>query len=361
MFSCIYKVYIASLISKDIFFVTKIHIFCLRIYRYFSVFIIVFLRDIMKEFRKTDSITYNLMSFTAFKSLLIFSLFVEQECSYEDVRSYFKKNKYLSEDISMDTFRVYLTSLKKCGCVIEKQKKKDGGKYKMISHPFELKISDEQIKGIIKIYKILQNTVDVSDILNYEKFVLKLAKYTKNSALVDAVNDVSIFLGHNRPLLEDLITHSKNQDKLTILYDSPKSSLKEIEVIASDVVYTDGKLYLTGQSIEHSSDATYLVDRIERIVKVESNYTTKANMNSYVVGYELSNSIKNARLDDNDKIVEINGDSILVETTTSNLFYLKQKILMYGSECTVLYPQEFRDDIIKTLMDMKAGYELDQR
>ena len=71
----------------------------------------------MKEFLKTNTITYNLISFTGFKALIIFSLLLESPKSYDEIIDYFANHDYIKETISIDTIRVYLNSLKRIGCV----------------------------------------------------------------------------------------------------------------------------------------------------------------------------------------------------------------------------------------------------
>ena len=75
------------------------------------------------------------MSFTGFKSLMLFSLLLESPKSYSEICEFFKNHDYIKEEISIDTLRVYLTSLKRSGCEIIRTKKEEGGKYKLISHP----------------------------------------------------------------------------------------------------------------------------------------------------------------------------------------------------------------------------------
>ena len=46
----------------------------------------------MKEFLKTNTVTYNLMSFTGFKSILIFSLLLEGPKSYSELQEILKNH-----------------------------------------------------------------------------------------------------------------------------------------------------------------------------------------------------------------------------------------------------------------------------
>ena len=118
----------------------------------------------MKEFMKTKTVTYNLMSFTGFKALYFFSLLLEAPRSYEEINEAFMQHEFIKESISIDTFRVYLTSLKRAGCEIIKTRRVEGGKYKMLSHPFQLKITDDQVKSLVKIYKMISKNIEVDEL-----------------------------------------------------------------------------------------------------------------------------------------------------------------------------------------------------
>ena len=59
----------------------------------------------MKEFLKTNTVTYNLMSFTGFKSLLIFSLLLDGAKSYNELQEILENHPYLHETVSFDTLR----------------------------------------------------------------------------------------------------------------------------------------------------------------------------------------------------------------------------------------------------------------
>ena len=117
----------------------------------------------MKEFLKTKTVTYNLMSFTGFKALFLFSLLAESPKSYKEINEHFANHPYLKEEISIDTLRVYINSLERIGCKIERTKKSEGSKYVLLNSPFELKITDEQINSVAKVYKsISKNNCDVA-------------------------------------------------------------------------------------------------------------------------------------------------------------------------------------------------------
>ena len=312
----------------------------------------------MKEFNKTNKVTYNLMSFTGFKSLLIFSMLLESPKSYEELQECIKNHEYLHEDISIDSLRVYLTSLSRIGCNIERFRTEDGTyKYYITSHPYQFIISEEQIKSLIKIYKLIIKTLDLSDIFAYEKFIRKLAASIGSEELKNAMEKVSPFKRCDFELVEKLFKYSNEKRKITIMYQSPRSNAKEIEVIADKLAITQGKAYLYGVSIEYKQDTSYLLSRISDIIDVDLEDNNKIELKPVTVGYELATLTPDVKLSPEEKIVKINKDAILVEQKTTNLFMLKRKILEYGPICTVLYPEDFRNDIINTLKHMRETYK----
>ena len=313
----------------------------------------------MKEFNKTNKVTYNLMSFTGFKSLLIFSMLLESPKSYHELKEAIRNHEYLNEDISIDSLRVYINSLKKFGCKIKRNKTSDGWKYFITSHPFEFKIDEEQVKSLIKIYKIILKTLDIRDIYIYEKFLKKLAISINSKDLIDAIEKISIFRGLDIEIVEKLIKYAKINHKIKVLYDSPNSKSKEVEFIADKLAFVEGKLYIYGISLKYQQATSYLVQRIKKIIDVDIENETNIDIKKITVGYELFTSSFNARLSEDEKIVEIKKDSIIVETETTNLFMMKRKILEYGENCVVLYPETFRNEIIDTLKNMNEVYNND--
>ena len=311
----------------------------------------------MKEFLKSNTITYNLMSFTGFKSLVLFSLLLESPKTYEEICEYFRNHEYIKEDISSDTLRVYVTSLRRSGCEVLRERSPQGGKYSIVSHPFEFRITEGQIKGLMKVYRIILNMADVFDLLRYEDFLLKIADSSRCSELLDAVKKISIFNRVDKELLRSIMDYSKKKYKMTILYDSPKNGLEEIQIVPSGVEVLRSKLYLNAISVAYNQETSYHMNRIKKILDVDIENTVTVNLKPITVGYELNTLTPNMKLSDNERIVEIKENSVIIETDTTNLFMMKRRILEYGPICTVLYPQDFREDIINTLKTMQEDYK----
>jgi len=310
----------------------------------------------MKEFIKNNKVTYNLMSFTAFKTLMIFSLLIEAPRSYEDIIEYFESHDFINEKISIDTIRVYLNSLKRAGCVITKTKRAEGSKFVLVSHPFELTISDDQIKSLTKVYKMLTKTVNVSELILLEKFLRNIALNVSNTEFTNALNKTSILSGLEVKLLEDLQVCCQRKNQIVLSYNSPRSGRKKLELICDKLGLENGKLYLYGTSIDYQQATYLLVKRIINIDEIKLQKTSNLNIEEITVKYEIKADYTELQLKDYEKLISTNENKTYIEAKHSNKFVLLQRILSLGSVCTVLEPKNFRAEVITTLKSMRAGY-----
>lgn len=310
----------------------------------------------MKEFIKNKTVTYNLMSFTGFKSLVVFSLLLEAPRSYSEICEYFQNHEYIKESISIDTLRVYLTSLRMVGCEIIRTKKAEGSKYKLISHPFELNITEDQIKSLVKVYKAVAKNIELHELVTLERFLRKIAEKINNQDLYEALDKVSLFNGVSPDLVEQLMKHCTNKSQITFLYNSPRSGDKEIQIITDKVELTNNKFYLYGTGLEYNQYGYFPISRIKSVLNVKLFKEDISNIKQLTVGYELKADANEIKLTHEEKLVEVKANSIVVENTTSNPFIIKQRILSFGYACKVLYPESFKQDIINTLKEMREGY-----
>ena len=309
----------------------------------------------MKEFMKTKKVTYNLMSFTGFKSMLLLSYLMEAPHSYEEIKKYFMENEFIHESISIDTLRVYINSLERLGCEIKRGKKAEGSKYRLIKHPFELKITDTQIKSLIKVFKSLTKTIDVEDLLSVTNFFEKISQGITNPDLKLTLENISPLKKLNPKILEILINACRRNDELTILYNSPASGAKEIDVLAEKLTVANNKVYLKGISPQYKdTKVSFLVSRIMEPPVIKLVKTIRQDIEPLIIGCEIYDT--NLPLKENEKVISQDDEKRMVEITSDNKFLTLQRILSMGSSCKVLYPESFKDEIYSTLKKMKEEY-----
>ena len=275
----------------------------------------------MKEFMKTKKVTYNLMSFTGFKSMLLLSYLMEAPHSYEEIKKYFIENEFIHESISIDTLRVYINSLERLGCEIKRGKKAEGSKYRLIKHPFELKITDTQIKSLIKVFKSLTKTIDVEDLLSVTNFFEKISQGITNPDLKLTLENISPLKKLNPKILEILINACRRNDELTILYNSPASGAKEIDVLAEKLTVANNKVYLKGISPQYKdTKVSFLVSRIMEPPVIKLVKTIRQDIEPLIIGCEIYDT--NLPLKENEKVISQDDEKRMVEITSDNKFLI---------------------------------------
>lgn len=298
------------------------------------------------------------MSFTGFKSILIFSLLLEGPKSYSELQEILKNHEYLHETISSDTLRVYLNSLREIGCKITRKSKNGVTRYSIDSHPFVLNIDEKQIPSIIKVYKALTQSIEVSDLLALQQFFAKISQYIQDDELKEKLSKVSPLYNIDSKIITDLMACAQNNWEITVQYNSLSTGnkYKNITILADKLHISNRKLYLSGVNSEYDTYASFLVSNINNIVSINMHNRT-LDVPKLTVSYEYSK-------DDNEKfellscekIINEENNKLTIEITSNNKFDITQRILSHSTKCKVISPDDFKAHIISTLKQMKEGY-----
>lgn len=310
----------------------------------------------MKQFLKDNTVTYNLMAFTGFKSILIFTALLEGPKSYDELKELLQNHPYLNETVSVDTLRIYLNSLKEFGCNIVKTKENDVIKFYIDKHPFSLKFNENQVKSLIKVYKAISKSIEVDDLMSLQQFFNKVSDYIDNEDLKVKLRNISPLNNIDKKMLNDLMRYSANNNEIVVYYNSSASGRKNITILADRLYINNNKLYLSGYNSEHNSYSSFLVSKIIKIVGVNiENKTLEAPV--VTVGYQyIGTSGEIFEPVAGEKVLKTEGNKNLVEISSRNKFDIMQRILSLSPKCTVLYPEDFKKDIVQTLKKMKEAY-----
>ncbi|MCI1272991.1 MAG: hypothetical protein LKG27_00965 [Clostridiaceae bacterium] len=312
----------------------------------------------MKEFIKNKTVTYNLMSFTGFKALILFSLLSEAPRSYEEIKSYFLNHPYLKEKISLDTLRVYLTSMKRVGCVVKRERINGVSKYSIVSNPFSLEVTEEQIKTLVKLYKIVVKSIDIRELYSIEHFIMKLRKSIKNPETLDYFNKYSLLRGVDLDLLQNLISAVDKNEQIMLEYNSPTSGIKDVELITKKFEIKNDKIYLRGITLEYKPSGAFLLNRILKIKTVKI-VPEKIDLKPMVVGVEYYGDLKGLNLQDGMKIISQEDGKALLELTSTNEFLLRQCILEMVDNARIVYPESYKKQFVQNLKEIESGYSDD--
>ncbi len=310
----------------------------------------------MKQFYETNTVTYNLMSFTGFKSIYIFSLLLESPKSYHELQECLLNHEYLREKVSVDTLRIYLNSLRHIGCNVKRRTVNGVAKYYIESHTFNLKFNDKQIDSLIKVYKVISRSIEVDDLISLQQFFHKISEYIDNEVLIEKLQEISPLHNIDKKLLDDLIKYAENNNEIVIYYHSDNTGDKYITLLVDKLAINDGKLYVYGVNSEYQNYGSFLVSKILKITGVNLKNQT-LTVPPIVVRYEYRKEKgENFEPLNYEKIVETKGDKLLVEMTSKNKFEMMQRIMYHSNKCKVLYPEDFKIYITNNLKKMKEGY-----
>lgn len=309
----------------------------------------------MQEFLTNDTVNCNLMSLTGYRTLVILQALMESPKSNDEINDYLFNNKYVKEKFSSDTLRIYINSLRHIGCQIIPANKSNNKKYELVSHPFEYEIPASQLTAILKLYKSLYNKVYIEDLINLENLFKKLASFTKNQNTKAFMENISLFKNVNMSILKDLLIHCKNKNQIILLYNSPKSGEKEIEIMPDKLSFRSEKLYLWGNNFTHDEYSFFAVDRILKICSIKIKKEAKQFPPIKVI-YELYNHNNSYVLENDEKLLERYDNKLLIEVNAKNEFSLMQRILHMTNDCKIVEPIDFKTKILNKLKKMELSY-----
>ena len=311
----------------------------------------------MKRFMEKNEVTYNLMSFSGFKAILLFSYLLSGPKSYKDIENYLLKQEFLNESASIDTIRIYINSLRKIGCNVVRKVKKKISYFYIENHPFELKITDEQAKSILKVYMALSANIDLDDFYALQSFFVKIEPYITNEDFKKKIKNASPLKSINQDIMHKLLECVKNKYELCVEYKSPASGSKKIYIAADKLFILNKKLYIAGINSEHDNYGNLLVEKIIKIVDINPNATKLKIQQPINVIYELALERKGAFIPESDeKIIKEDENTVTVEVNSNNKFFVTQRILSFAGRCKVISPDEYKEEIISHLKKMKEGY-----
>ena len=313
----------------------------------------------MREFIKNKKVTYNLISFTGFKALLLFSLLVDGPKTYIQIADKFRNHPYLKESIAPDTVRVYINSMRKIGCEILSERDGKTYYYRLVYSPYMLDINENQVKGLIKVYKLLSSTTSIEELLDLHEFLLKLKDYVKDESVLEKINNASIIKGVNIDILKQLIKLVKQKEQIIFTYASTNTTTKDIDMLLEDFVIKNNKIYIKGLSKNYDNKLLLLVNRVKKIKEVKKVKDITSDMTNVMkIRYEYFGDINDFDLNNDERIIEKLTDRIVVEIDCENEFFARQRILSFADKARVISPESYRKQFIKCLQEMEKEYSV---
>ncbi|MBQ8887471.1 MAG: WYL domain-containing protein [Candidatus Gastranaerophilales bacterium] len=312
----------------------------------------------MKKLEFTRETTKKVwISLTGYRILIILKALMEKSRTIDELVQIIEKNKIINKVTSKDTIRIDLNTLKRAGCKISRPSKANNYKYELLSHPFTFKLSDKELRVLLRLRDKLTQEMEWQDVLIFNELYSKIASVTFNEELINEIENTKPLINVDVNILEEFSSPLIIGKKVQIIYNSPKFGKEELDIVPQKVSFENGKLYLWCYSYKYKMNSLLNIERIVKInfVDISKTIETKA---SYDVTYSIvGNALKTFEPKEFEEIIEKTKDSIKVLAHVENEFYFVQRLLLFGKDFKIISPDFFKEKLINKIKLMQKGYE----
>lgn len=316
----------------------------------------------MRETTKKGRKYLDNINSTAYKIISIFNMLLERPCSDKEINEKLLQDIVRDKSFSQDTICIYINTLREIGCSISRPSKSNGYKYILKSHPFKLELSDEEIDFLVEIKKIISVSENWKLILNIDTLIHDIqenlqAEQKKKFAQKQKDSLRSLEISKQIQLINLLEQYCSKKRALVVGYDSLDTGNKDIEITVDKLIYEGGALYLLGTNTENDETLCLRVDRITN-VKTVNLRANKTESKVTKIHYQLKGLSALTYSPDHDEIViEKKDKEVIIEVKTKSKFKIMQRILSYGSDCIVLSPDSFKNEVIAKFKSTLSTYQ----
>ncbi|MCD8377984.1 MAG: WYL domain-containing protein [Candidatus Gastranaerophilales bacterium] len=298
--------------------------------------------------------THKQVSLTGARALIVMLMLVNGPKTFEQIRAFLVEFGVADREYSVDTIRIDINTLKAIGCHITKATKTNNYCYSLTSHPFRLVVEHNEIQALKRIYKRLARTASPKRLLEYHYLFQRLSNMAENVEIKEELLGISLLKSVDIDLLEKLVSDEKHHNKIKIAYTPPAQKEQEYDITIDKLGIRSGKLYVYCYNHSIGKRSFLNVSRIRCILCNMFDKNTTLGLDT-AIKFQLYNAGK-YELEENETIIEEDNDYITISGRYFNDFIGIQRILSFGSDCTVIEPEEIKSQIIEKLKEMRSVY-----
>lgn len=313
-----------------------------------------------------SDISKTAISKTGYRALYLLRLLILSPRTRDEILSAFANDPVIAKEkkLSKDTVTNTINSLKACGCNIKRPSTKNGFKYELISHPFSPSITPSQLQYLQELRKSLVSYGDWKVLDEINELYATLANFTTDEKIINALKNNRPMRNISDNILEKLKKYIKSKQAADIIYLSPRNGREHIGFLPQFLRFESNKLYLWGYSYKHENIGYLRADKIldlqpkTDLKNTQTDAYEKFQNSCLTVRYRLSGySAHMFFAGPDDRIIHKDESTVVVETAAFNEFNFLQKLLSFGGDCEVLWPQAYKDKLIQKIKEMRACYD----
>lgn len=306
----------------------------------------------------------NNLSKTGYRALFLLLKLIEGPKTTEELISLVSVDPILKNDISKDTITLTVNTLRKAGCVIVRPTWKSGSKYILKAHPFNTKLTYENIAALQTLRESISTLGDWQLLILVNKLYAKIAHLAPDSDSKDLLLYKHALKNVDYQVLNELILYSKLNKTVNFCYDCPKHGLEDIDFTPEKITFENEKLYVWGYHQKHNKVSFLRIDRISQVcllndTKIEEKCIPPEE-NTGGITYKLKGYSATMYSENNNEVI-IYSDSkseypLTIRAYVENRFNFFQRLLSYGTDCVITAPESAKRDFVRVLRDIKEGY-----
>lgn len=305
---------------------------------------------------------------TGYRALFLLKKLSEIPLTREEIIQLLQKDSIINKDLSKDTITYTINTLKKAGCVISRPTKKTNHKYILKSHPFNIRLKPVHVKALQSLRDTFATYEEWELLLYLSNLYIKLAKIAPDEESANIFRFKHPFKNIDLNIMNTLALYARAGKKAVLLYESPVHGIETLEFCPEFFTLERKNIYVWGYNLKYDTTGYLKIDHIKDIVsniysapKAPENSFQKTPVN---VKYILRGESASLYIPNEYEVLlkkENSKDPVItVRAEVSNKFNFYQRILSYGTDCTILEPEQIKDEFIKILKSIKAGYNNDR-
>lgn len=298
----------------------------------------------------------NQISLTGLRGIAMMELLLEAPRSLQELRDIFIDWKIMEPEHSNDILRIDLNTLRYMGCEISRADARTDGKYVLTKHPFSINISNDEIAVLNRAYKKIKAKMDIALALKFDDLFKKFAEHMNDGETKENLLGISILRSVDTAVVKDLIGDCKHKRTLKLIYKNPSAKeSSEKTIICQKIALQNDNVYLYGFDVSKNKSVVLNAKRILSIIsRLAGDFGVEirtTNVKFFLKSFGISELNE-----ENEEIVETLENGYIVEGKYYNSFFAIQRVLSFGSNCTVLEPVEIREEVVNKLKSMRDVY-----
>lgn len=295
---------------------------------------------------------------TGYRLLCILAVLYENDASKKDLMEFFSK-KYKIKDISNETLKLDINTLIKAGFNLTRGNKTNNYKIHLEKDFVMQKLTNEDFLMLNVVKDSALDFLNYRQILNVRAFYKRISNY-----IYDDFNhnlyDFKFFNFINAKILKEIEKSIENKSFCVFIYDSPTKGKIEIDVYPEQIICRNNKIYISCYSKNFSGRVTFRADKIKAVkaskLKVKKKLVKKNEKRK--IRYKITKEyFKTHPLEKFEKVIKEENEKIEIETEEKDLFFVIQRLLTIGKNCSRLNNSKIKEKVLANLKDTLELYK----